>query len=91
MTLRTEFRKSSHSGQGINCVEVARIPAAAVPGRSRPGGCGPTCASALAGAVIRDSEHPDLGDLAFPDAEWRAFLAELVRVPVPARGRCGGG
>ncbi|MFC4563368.1 DUF397 domain-containing protein [Nocardiopsis mangrovi] len=91
MTLRTEFRKSSHSGQGINCVEVARIRAAAAPGRARPGGCGPTCDAAVAGAVIRDSEHPDLGDLAFPDAEWRAFLVELVHAPGPAGGPRSGG
>lgn len=53
MTHQPVFRKSSYSGQGVNCVEVAEVPQ---------------------GAALRDSQHPGLGHLAFPAAEWRAFL-----------------
>ncbi|MUL39650.1 DUF397 domain-containing protein [Streptomonospora sp. PA3] len=28
-------------------------------------------------SLVRDSQHPDHGHLAFPSAEWRAFLEGL--------------
>ncbi|WP_084468801.1 DUF397 domain-containing protein [Nocardiopsis trehalosi] len=88
MRSEPEFRKSSHSGQGVNCVEVAHIGPrnpgeTGADGPEEPPDTGPR-------ALVRDSTHPDLTRLAFPAAEWRAFLVALVlrRAPavrVPAR------
>lgn len=62
-----EFRKSSLSGAGQNCVEAKRVKD---PGAER----GP---SPRAGVKVRDSQHPHEGHLFFPDPEWGALLAGL--------------
>ncbi|MFD0772677.1 DUF397 domain-containing protein [Streptomonospora algeriensis] len=72
------FRKSSYSGQGVNCIEVAPIPAPFH--KSSHSGAGQDCLeiaplSSSPGAALRDSKHPHLGHLAFPAGEWDAFLA----------------
>ena len=37
--------------------------------------------SAVAHQVdVRDSQHPDLGQLSFGAGEWRAFLAQVARM-----------
>jgi hypothetical protein len=59
------FRKSSYSGAGQNCVEVAPIPASFRD-------------SSHSGAAIRDSKHPDAGHLPFPAAEWTGFLSAAL-------------
>jgi hypothetical protein len=59
------FRKSSYSGAGQNCVEVAQLSASF-----------PT--SSDSGAAIRDSKHPDAGHLPFPAAEWTGFLSAAL-------------
>lgn len=65
--ITTEFRKSSLSGAGQNCVEAKRV---RDPGAGRTPSPGP-------GVGIRDSQHPHEGDLFFPDPEWGALLAGL--------------
>jgi len=50
------WRKSSRSGGGNNCAEVAKI--------------GDVCA-------IRDSKDPTGPALAFADAEWKSFTADV--------------
>ncbi|MFE1099697.1 DUF397 domain-containing protein [Nocardiopsis alba] len=69
------FRKSSYSGQGQNCVEVAQIPTTFR--KSSYSGRGQDCvevAGLPSAAAIRDSKHPDAGHLPFPAAEWSVFL-----------------
>ncbi|MDA8369874.1 MAG: DUF397 domain-containing protein [Nocardiopsaceae bacterium] len=76
MTTRLEFRKSSYSAQNQNCVEVAPIPADFY--KSSYSAQGQECvevAPLSPGAALRDSKYPQLGHLAFPAAEWDAFLA----------------
>lgn len=34
-------------------------------------------ADLLGATAVRDSKHPDAAPLAFPSAEWRAFIAAL--------------
>lgn len=63
-----EFRKSSLSGAGQNCVEAKRVRARA-PDRRAP--------SPGPGVGVRDSQHPHEGHLFFPDPEWGALLAGL--------------
>ncbi|MDA0563644.1 DUF397 domain-containing protein [Streptomonospora sp. S1-112] len=70
------FRKSSYSGRDVNCVEVATLPPSFR--KSSHSGVNGDCvevADLPAGAAIRDSKHPERGHLAFPAAEWDAFLA----------------
>ncbi len=69
------FRKSSYSGHGQNCVEVAHIPTGFR--KSSHSGQGQNCvevADLPCGAAVRDSKHPTKGHLPFPAAEWDAFL-----------------
>lgn len=69
------FRKSSYSGQGVNCIEVAPVPTDFR--KSSYSGRDVNCVeigSLPRGAAIRDSKHPDAGFLPFPSAEWSSFL-----------------
>lgn len=73
-----EFRKSSYSSGGDNCVEVAQV----VPEfrKSSYSSGGENCvevADLPTGAAIRDSKHPELGFLPLGAAEWAAF-ARLI-------------
>lgn len=75
MTDELVFRKSSYSGQGVNCVEVA--PISTDFRKSRHSGVNGDCAEVApfdSGAALRDSKHTELGHLAFPTPEWDAFL-----------------
>lgn len=76
MTTRPEFRKSTYSAQNQNCVEVAPI-SADFRMSSHSGGSNKCVkvAPQPPGAALRDSKQPQLGHLAFPAAEWDAFLA----------------
>ena len=70
-----EFCKSSSSGHGQDCVEVAHIPANFR--KSTYSGHAQNCvevADLPCGAVMRDSKHPDAGHLPFPVSEWSGFL-----------------
>ncbi|WP_026128720.1 DUF397 domain-containing protein [Nocardiopsis halophila] len=72
-----EFRKSSYSAQGQECVEVAHVPDFH---KSSHSGQDQNCVEATAlptGAALRDSKHPELGHLAFPPTEWDAFLTTV--------------
>ncbi|MFD3686579.1 DUF397 domain-containing protein [Nocardiopsis sp. NPDC058631] len=69
------FYKSSYSGRGVECVEVAHIPANFR--KSSYSGQGVNCVEVgdlPRGAAIRDSKHPDAGHLPFPASEWATFL-----------------
>ncbi|ASU84899.1 DUF397 domain-containing protein [Nocardiopsis gilva YIM 90087] len=71
MSTDLDFRKSSYSGHGQNCVEIAHFR------KSTHSGQGQACvevADALTGAALRDSKHPHHGHLPFPSPEWAAFL-----------------
>lgn len=73
------FRKSSYSGQGQNCVEVAHIPANFR--KSSYSGDRAEClevADLPCGAAVRDSKHPTAGHLPFPSPEWAAFLRSAL-------------
>ncbi|WP_046469848.1 DUF397 domain-containing protein [Allosalinactinospora lopnorensis] len=75
MTDALVFRKSSYSGQAPNCVEVAHIPASfRKSGYSGVNGDCVEVADLPSGAALRDSKQPEAGHLAFPAAEWDAFL-----------------
>ncbi|MFC9086331.1 DUF397 domain-containing protein [Nocardiopsis dassonvillei] len=74
-----DFRKSSYSGAGQNCVEVAHIPASFR--KSSYSGHGQDCVEVgdlPCGAAIRDSKHPDAGHLPFPATEWSGFLSAAL-------------
>lgn len=75
-----DFRKSSYSGAGQNCVEVAQVPATF---RKSPySGASENCvevAELPCGAAIRDSKHPEAGHFPFPAAEWTGFLRSALR------------
>jgi hypothetical protein len=74
------WRKSSYSGVNGDCVEVAHIPAGFR--KSSYSGDQAECvevADLPCGAAVRDSKHPSLGHIAFPAAEWDAFLASAQR------------
>lgn len=69
------FRKSSYSGQGQNCVEIAHIPMGFR--KSSHSGQDQNCvevADLPCGAAVRDSKNPAKGHLPFSSSEWTAFL-----------------
>lgn len=72
------WRRSSRSGNGNNCVEVA-----AVWRKSSRSGNGNECVEVATGRTgvvgIRDSKDPAGPVLAVSAADWRAFLADLPR------------
>ncbi|NYH51065.1 hypothetical protein HNR06_000654 [Nocardiopsis arvandica] len=79
MTIQLEFRKSSYSAQGQECVEVAHVPATFR--KSSHSGAGQNCVEIgdlPCGAAIRDSKHPDAGHLPFPATEWTGFLSAAL-------------
>jgi hypothetical protein len=70
---RAAWRKSSYSGNGGDCVEVA-----AVWRKSACGGTGGSRAGAARPAIaIRDSKDPGGPALAVGPAAWHAFTAAL--------------
>lgn len=74
-----DFRKSSYSGAGQNCVEVAHIPASFR--KSSYSSDRVNCvevADLPCGAAVRDSKHPDAGHLPFPATEWSGFLSAAL-------------
>lgn len=79
MNTDLEFRKSSYSGHGQDCVEVAHIPASFQ--KSSYSGASQNCvevADLPCGAAIRDSKHPTAGHLPFPSDEWSGFLSAAL-------------
>lgn len=77
-TLR--FLKSSYSGAGENCVEVAQTPTSSR--KSSHSGASENCvevAELPSGAAIRDSKHPTAGHFPFPASEWTSFLRSALR------------
>ncbi|MFL1446717.1 DUF397 domain-containing protein [Nocardiopsis protaetiae] len=73
------FQKSSYSGHGQNCVEVAHIPTDFR--KSSYSGQGPDCfevADLPCGAAVRDSKHVEAGHLPFSSPEWTAFLRSAL-------------
>jgi hypothetical protein len=57
------WRKSSHSGGGNDCVEIAAVGSAAVGN-----------AASTVGAAVRDSKNPDGPQLRFGARGWVAFV-----------------
>ncbi|WDZ93712.1 DUF397 domain-containing protein [Nocardiopsis sp. HUAS JQ3] len=69
-----EFRKSSYSTSGDNCVEVAQVtPAFRKSSYSTSGDNCVEVAELPTGAAIRDSKNPELGFLPVGAGEWTAF------------------
>ncbi|MDA8371617.1 MAG: DUF397 domain-containing protein [Nocardiopsaceae bacterium] len=72
--------KSSYSAAHGDCVEIAHLPAS-----FRTSSCSTAADNCVevadweTGAAIRDTKHRDLGALAFPAAEWRAFIDAVKR------------
>jgi len=58
---RVTWRKSRRSGNGSNCVEVAVVDAARTEDERL--------------FLVRDSKNPEGAILAFPPAEWDAFIS----------------
>nr|WP_082376027.1 DUF397 domain-containing protein [Nocardiopsis sp. NRRL B-16309] len=88
------FRKSSYSGAGNNCVEVASWRASSHSGAGKEcvevaswrassySGGGKDCvevADVESGALVRDSKQPELGHLSFVSGEWSMFLTSVKR------------
>jgi hypothetical protein len=70
------FYKSSYSGHGVDCVEVAHIPTNFR--KSSYSGRDVNCVEVgnlPCGAAVRDSKHPDAGHLPFPTTEWVTFVS----------------
>ncbi|PWV44687.1 MULTISPECIES: DUF397 domain-containing protein [Nocardiopsis] len=65
------FHKSSYSDRN-NCVEVARFRKSSYSG-ARTENC-VEVADLPTGAAVRDTQHRELGALAFPSLEWSALL-----------------
>ncbi|GAA3746688.1 DUF397 domain-containing protein [Salinactinospora qingdaonensis] len=69
------FHTSTYSSASANCVEVAHAPLSFQ--KASYSATESHCVEVAGwetGAAIRDTKHRDLGALAFPAAEWRAFI-----------------
>jgi hypothetical protein len=74
MDLRdARWRKSSHSGDDANCVEVA-FTGWRKSSRSTDNANCVEVAFAIPGVAVRDSKNTDGPILTFPAASWSAFL-----------------
>ena len=73
---RAAWRRSTYSGNGGQCVEVA-----AVWRKSTYSNNGGECVEVASGApsvvAVRDSKDPDGPKLAFTPAEWKAFTSTV--------------
>ncbi|HEX6473191.1 MAG TPA: DUF397 domain-containing protein [Streptosporangiaceae bacterium] len=81
MSTTPQWRKSTHSsGEGGNCVEVARFSTAAWRKSTYSGGQGGNCVEVAGGAGVvgvRDSKDPEGPALGFTPREWRDFLSAV--------------
>ena len=81
MSTTPQWRKSTYSsGEGGNCIEVARCSPAAWRKSSHSSGQGGQCVevAGVAGVIaVRDSKNPDGPALGFAPHEWRGFLAAV--------------
>ncbi len=77
-----EFRKSSYSFSGENCVEIAPILNFRKSSYSTSGENCVEVADLPTGAAIRDSKYPELGFLPVGASEWAVF-ARLVAAEAP--------
>lgn len=88
------FRKSSYSGTGKECVEVASWRTSSYSGggkecvevagwrtssHSKASGECVEVAGVESGALVRDSKQPELGHLSFVSGEWSMFLTSVKR------------
>ena len=72
---RAPWRKSSYSGNGNNCVEVAAWRKASYSGNG--GNCVEAGVAESGWVLVRDTTNREGGTLSFPAAAWRAFAAGL--------------
>src|SRR5579875_2185765 len=71
---RAKWRKSTYSGNGGSCVEVARWRTSS---HSNNGGECVEVAADRRAIAVRDSKDPDGPKLVFPSASWLAFTGKL--------------
>lgn len=77
-----EFRKSSYSTSGDNCVEIAPVLNFQKSSYSSGGENCVEVAELPTGAAIRDSKYPELGFLPVGAGEW-AFFTRLIAAEAP--------
>ena len=71
----TAWRKSSHSGQTSNCVEVAQATWRKSSHSGGSGNCVEVSDDLPAAVGVRDSKDPNGPVLVFTPGAWRAFVA----------------
>jgi hypothetical protein len=74
-TSRAPWRKSSHSGNGGNCVEVATWRKASY--SNNGGNCVEAGVAEVGQVLVRDTTNREDVMLNFPAAAWRAFASGL--------------
>jgi hypothetical protein len=72
---RAPWRKSTFSGNGNDCVEVAAWRKASYSGDG--GNCVEAGVAESGWVLVRDTTNREGGTLSFPAAAWRAFAAGL--------------
>ncbi|MEU3310523.1 DUF397 domain-containing protein [Nocardiopsis sp. NPDC006832] len=77
-----EFRKSSYSTSGDNCVEIAPVLNFQKSSYSSGGENCVAVAGLPTGAAIRDSKYPELGFLPVGAGEWASFT-RLIAAEAP--------
>ncbi|MFD8757004.1 DUF397 domain-containing protein [Kitasatospora sp. NPDC059577] len=85
------WRKSSYSGQGGDCIEVAELPTAVAGDEwqkssysAQANDCVEVRQSVLSGTAVRDSKDPHGPALLFPANAWSSFLAGVKDGEFPA-------
>jgi hypothetical protein len=74
-TSRAQWRKSSYSNNGGECVEVASWRKASY--SNNGGNCVEAGVAESGWVLVRDTTDREGGTLSFPAAAWRAFAAGL--------------
>jgi hypothetical protein len=75
---RAPWRKSSYSGNGNDCVEVASWHKARY--SNNGGNCVEAGVAGVGRVLVRDTTNREGATLSFPCAAWRAFAAGLKQL-----------